>query len=236
MRWYHIVGCMILCVLLGGVIGWCLTGPGALARTSEQNSIESVPESVSSADLSEMTDLWAASVVKLEVFDSKGNRVGTGSGFAAFEEPVLITARHVIVNMDYMIATKDDGTTFRIDHIVEADEASDLAICELPEDAGIKALPLSNEEAKRGVSVIAIGSQFGVNNLVTMGNVCGKWDSENATWILFTAPVSGGSSGGPLLNEKGEVIGIVTGSYEKGQNLNLAAPVSKLRALYDKGN
>ena len=236
MRWYQIVGCMILCVLLGGLVGWCLSGPMKYANQSEQVNKENIGTSEKAADSSGEVDLWATDVVKLEVYDSKGNKLGTGSGFAAFEEPVLITARHVIVNMDYMIATKDDGTTFRIDHVVEADEASDLAICELPSDAGIKALPLSDVEAKRGIGVIAIGSQFGVNNLVTMGNVCGKWASENATWILFTAPVSGGSSGGPLLNENGEVIGIVTGSYEKGQNLNLAAPISKLRALYDKGN
>ena len=137
--------------------------------------------------------------------------------------------------MEYMIATKDDGTTFRIDQVIEDDEASDLVLCILPEDAGIKALPLAAAEPKRGAGVIAIGSQFGVNNLVTTGNVCGQWNSEKATWILFTAPVSGGSSGGPLLNEKGEVVGIVTGSYEKGQNLNLAAPIAKAQALYDKG-
>ena len=50
-------------------------------------------------------------------------------------------------------------------------------------------------------------------------------------WILFTAPVSEGSSGGPLLNGNGEVIGVVTGTYEKGQNLNLAAPIAAASAL-----
>ena len=236
MRWYHVLGCMVLCVFLGGLIVWCLTRSAETASPSEQMNTESSSAGASSTDLSDDIDLWAASVVKLEVFDSKDNRIGTGSGFAAFEEPILITARHVVVNMEYMIATKEDGTTFRIDHVIEDDEASDLVLCELPEDAGVKALPLSTVEPKRGAGVIAIGSQFGVNNLVTMGNVCGSWSSEKATWILFTAPVSGGSSGGPLLNERGEVVGIVTGSYEKGQNLNLAAPVSKVQALYDKGN
>ena len=235
MRWYHVLGLMVLCFCMGGLIVWCLKKPAETVGPSEQANTETISASASSADLSENADLWAASVVKLEVFDADDNRIGTGSGFAAFDEPLLITARHVIVNMEYMIATKDDGTTFRIDQVIEDDEASDLVLCVLPEDAGIKALPLAAAEPKRGAGVIAIGSQFGVNNLVTTGNVCGQWNSEKATWILFTAPVSGGSSGGPLLNEKGEVAGIVTGSYEKGQNLNLAAPIAKAQALYDKG-
>ena len=168
-------------------------------------------------------DVLAASVVKLEVFNKNGDRIGTGSGFAAYDESILITARHVIVNMDYMTATRDDGTSFRIDRTIETDENTDLAICALPEDAGLVPLKLAEELPKRGSDTSVISSQFGIANLVTKGNVCGYWETGDSTWLLFTAPVSGGSSGGPLFNENGQVIGIVSGTYEKGQNLNIAA-------------
>lgn len=175
---------------------------------------------------------WASSVVRLEVYDRSDSRIGTGSGFAlAGETPVLVTACHVIVNMDYMIATRDDGTTFRVDHAIDADEDADVVICELPEDAGLAPLPLRTDDPRRGDPVTAIGSQFGLVNLVTLGNVCGRWQAGGTDWILFTAPVSEGSSGGPLLNGNGEVIGVVTGTYEKGQNLNLAAPIAAASAL-----
>ena len=178
----------------------------------------------------------AASAVRLEVFDKDGNGIGTGSGFAAFEPAVLVTAAHVIVNMDYMIATKDDGTTFRIDRAYDADTDADVAICELPEDANITPLQWSKEAPARGEPATAIGSQFGLINLVTMGNVCGRWEAGGVNWILFTAPVSGGSSGGPLLNDEGNVMGVITGTYDKAQNLNLAAPYEAAAKLYGTDN
>ena len=177
-------------------------------------------------------EAWAASVVRLEVFDRSGGRIGTGSGFAAFDPPALVTARHVIVNMEYMIATRDDGSAFRIDRAVAEDEAADIALCALPEDAALDPLPWAGDDPARGAAAIAIGSQFGLVNLVTTGNVCGVWDTEDVDWILYTSPVSAGCSGGPLLNDSGEVMGIITGSYEKGQNLNLAAPAEAAIALY----
>ena len=175
----------------------------------------------------------AASVVRLEVYDAGGDKIGTGSGFAAFDPAVLVTARHVIANMAYMIATRDDGTTFRIDRAIDADEAADIALCALPEDANLMPLTVAAGEPLRGDGVVAMGSQFGLVNLVTLGNVCGRWQAEDVDWILFTAPVSAGCSGGPLLNDNNEVIGMIMGTYEKGQNLNLAAPIEAVAALYD---
>ncbi len=188
-------------------------------------------DALSGTEESGRYDRLAASVVRLEVYNKYGERIGTGSGFAAFEPAVLVTAAHVIVNMDYMIATKDDGTTFRIEKAFEADTESDIALCILPEDAGIIPLQPAGREPARGDAAIAISSQFGLINLVTMGNVCGRWDAGGVRWILFTAPVSGGSSGGPLLNDEGFVTGIITGTYDKGQNRNLAAPIEAAARL-----
>ena len=175
----------------------------------------------------------AASVVRLEVYDAGGDRIGTGSGFAAFDPAVLVTARHVLVNMDHLIATRDDGTTFRIDRALDANEDADVAILALPEDADLTPLPVSTGEPLRGEAVTAIGSQFGLVNLVALGNVCGLWRTDTVDWILFTAPVSAGCSGGPLINDRGEVIGVITGTYDKGQNLNLAAPTRAALELAD---
>ncbi len=173
----------------------------------------------------------AASVVRLEVFNGRGEQIGSGSGFAAFEPAVLVTAAHVIVNMEYMIATRDDGATFQIEKAFGSDTGADIALCALPEDAGVPPLQWAAGEPARGEAVVAIGSQFGLINLVTVGNVCGRWDAGGIRWILFTAPVSGGSSGGPLLNDEGLVTGVITGTYDKGQNLNLAVPYETVAAL-----
>ena len=86
-----------------------------------------------------------------------------------------------------------------------------------------------------GEKAVVIGSVRGVQNLVTIGNICGHWESRKIRWILFSAPVSAGASGGPLINDKGEVTGIVIGSYNNMQNLNLAAPVSILEEYHKAG-
>lgn len=173
----------------------------------------------------------AGSVVMLEVFDGQGKKLRTGSGFCAFEPGLLVTAAHVITNMDYAIATCDNGDTFRVDHAISADEESDVAVCAIPEDVRMTPLEAATEEPLRGEKVAATGSQFGVVNLITLGNVCGSFEMTDATWILFTAPVSSGNSGGPILNDEGKVIGITAGAYDKGQNMNLAAPISAVKKL-----
>lgn len=179
----------------------------------------------------EAIERTAASVVLLEVFDSDGNKIGTGSGFAMGDPPVLVTAAHVIHNMAYMIAKRDDGTTFRIEHASDADTDADIAICPLPEDSGLTPLIAAQNTPMRGEDILVIGSQFGLTNLVSKGTVCGMWKAEKADWILFSAPVSAGCSGGPVFNQSGQVIGAVMGTYEKAQNLNLAVPVDTIQAL-----
>ena len=224
MRWYRKIGVIIALGLIIAVVivitvknKECSEVTAANPKETKQ-IVEIIPEQYE-FDFEEL----AASVVKLEVFNENGDRIGTGSGFAAYDESILITARHVIVNMDYMTATRDDGTTFRIDRTIETDDKSDIAICALPEDAKLVPLKFAEELPNRGTDTSVISSQFGISNLVTKGNICGYWETNESTWIMFTAPVSGGSSGGPLFNEDGQVVGIVSGTYEKGQNLNIAA-------------
>ncbi len=175
----------------------------------------------------------AASVVKLEAYDSSDSRIATGSGFVMFGSEYLVTAYHNVVNMEYMIATKDDGETFRTDRLIGADKNSDVAVCLITEDEGLSPLEYAGTAPPRGEKAAVIGTQLGVVNMITTGNVCGIWNSDDVGWILFSAPVSKGSSGAPVLNSCGEVIGMVSGTYDEGQNMNLATPVTSIISVYE---
>ena len=218
----------------------CGNGPGQETReevpSTEENvtktETEYVPSGRFTDDPSAM-EKAAGSVVKLETFDLNGNRIATGSGFAAIDEGILITACHVIVNMDHLTATTDAGETFTIEKAIEADRNKDIAVLLLPEGTRLPLLPVSGSTLLRGEKTAVIGSQFGVRNLVTTGNYCGSWNTEGTDWLLFTAPVSGGSSGAPLFNDLGEVIGVVAGTYEDGQNFNIATPISSVQDMYE---
>ena len=191
---------------------------GIIVKGAAQASFADDPDAIERA---------AASVVKLDVYDRYGDRIATGSGFAAYSPAVLITAAHVIVNMEEMVATSDSGETVPVGDLIYANKDTDLAVFELPADCGLTPLPCAEEYPRRGEKAVAIGSQFGCINLVTMGNVCGIWNTGKDDWILFTAPVSGGNSGGPVFDGEGRVIGFVSGTYDKRQNMNLAVPIKK---------
>ncbi len=173
----------------------------------------------------------AASVVYLEVYDRSDVRISSASGFVAFDPPVLVTAWHAITNMAYMRVRRDDGTEFRVERLIDGDETADIVLCALPEDAGVPPLPVCADVPRRGEDMLVISTQAGVTNLVTRGNVCGHWDAQGVSWLLFTAPVSAGSSGAPVFNSRGEVIGLVMGTYDRASGINLAAPISEAEAL-----
>lgn len=170
------------------------------------------------------------SIVRMEIYDGSDKCIATASGFIAFEPRRLVTCRHVLVNMSYAICTTEAGESFRIDTICEADEELDIAFCVLPQDCMLEALTPAEESPKRGDSITAVGSQFGLVNVVTCGNVSMVKD----TYILFTAPVNSGSSGGVLLNGNGEVCGVVRGTYGDGQSINVAVPIEKVVQLSHK--
>ena len=190
------------------------TGPGISGTGAENTDI----------------DLIASSVVKLEVYDDKDSKISTGTGFS-YGDRKLVTSAHVIVNMKYIVAFTDSGDSFRVDEAaVFLDEDKDIAMFNLPEDVNLPPVTVSDSLPKRGTEVFTLGSQAGLVNLLTTGIISGSWSEDGADYILFTAPVSAGNSGGPVFDKNGELLGIVIGTYEKGQNLNIALCATELES------
>lgn len=98
----------------------------------------------------------------------------------------------------------------------------DLAIIRIQRQ--LTPLPVYNGSQKlaRGQKVVAIGSPLGLFNTVSDGIISAFRSIDTVEMIQFTAPISHGSSGGALLNMYGEVIGISSGGFDDGQNINLA--------------
>ena len=176
------------------------------------------------------------SILELIMFDQLDNRIARGSGFVAYSDRLMITSFHVLAGMDHLTAKSEDGRKYRItnEDILWKDKDADIAICLLPEDNGLIPLPCTKEIPLRGEKVAAIGSARGITNLVTLGNVCGHWSNGVVQWLIFSAPVSAGSSGGPVINDRGEVIGVIMGSYDDSQNLNFAVPIQEVERLIEE--
>lgn len=152
-----------------------------------------------------------------------------------FDNMTLITNYHVIENASTIIADSDDGYQYFVTKVLIASKENDIAILQFMTPTIMQPLEYSTDSIKRGSSIVAIGSPIGLKNTVSLGNVSSVYNEDGVNWIQFTAPISHGSSGGALLNDNGQVIGITSASYIDGQNLNLAISISDVVALYKNG-
>lgn len=175
----------------------------------------------------------AQSVVMIRVYDSVNRVVGSGSGVVLNNEGHIITNFHVVANGEHFGVTfENDETEYTSNQIIKCHQEYDLAIIGVRKDT----IPISIEKEMpiRGEKVITIGSPLGFFNSVSEGIVSGFRNFSGVDYIQMSAPISSGSSGGALLNLKGNLIGITTMSFKDAQNFNLA--VDRKHVLEFAGN
>ena len=149
------------------------------------------------------------SVVMIESFDENRTLLSTGSGFAAYNANWIVTNMHVVESARFIDVITDDGDRLMTEGIVIYNKRDDLVILKI--DGELKPLSIGEtKEIKVKDKVTAIGSPKGEINTVSEG-IISNVDVENE--IRITAPISHGSSGGVLLNEKYEVIGITNAAH-----------------------
>ncbi len=173
------------------------------------------------------------SVVLIETFDKNNKPIGQGSGFFIDNKGSLITNHHVIEGAYSATIKTSAGKEYPVQGIVAKDIEADIAklIVNLP-DANIIFLNLSVNVPSEGEDIVVIGNPLGLESTVSTGIVSAVRDIPAFGKILqITAPISPGSSGSPVINSKGEVIGIATLVVTEGQNLNFAIPSDKIIAL-----
>lgn len=169
----------------------------------------------------------------LECYDVHNELYSTGSGFIAYQDDIIVTNYHVIEQDAYQIyVLTEDEQKIQVDRVLTYDATNDIAILELSTPSNLTPLQLGNSDnLSKGDTVIAIGSPLGLFNSVSDGIISGlAYDNQNT--IQFTAAISHGSSGGPLFNAHGDVVGVTYASYEDGQNLNLAVPINTVDNLW----
>jgi len=125
-----------------------------------------------------------------------------------------------------------DGPEYRDVQLVAADPATDLALMQIPNAHGLPALRMgSDTQMEVGDRIFVMGNPLGMAGTFTDGMVSGKRPLEGIAMLQISAPISPGSSGGPVMNERGEVIGVATMMVMGGQNLNMAVPVRYLAPM-----
>lgn len=174
-----------------------------------------------------------SSTVLLVMEDSSGNPLSLGSGFFVGKNEI-VTNLHVIAGAAKGYA-KPIGQKNKLNilGINALDSLHDLVILKVDDsDSPILNLGDSNK-VQVGESVYAVGNPQGLEGTFSQGIVSSIRQIDDEKLLQITAPISPGSSGGPVLDQNGNVIGISVATFQDGQNLNFAIPVSYLRTMLD---
>ena len=172
-----------------------------------------------------------ATTVYLEMKDKNGKTLGIGSGF--FVKPNLIATNYHVIEGAARGTAKlvEKHTTYNIEGITATDQTNDLALLKVTA-YGTKSLPLGDSDTVRiGETVYVAGNPKGLEGTFSDGIISSRRDKYTEERLQMTAPISPGSSGGPVLNRKGEVIGVSFMTLQGGQNLNFAIPSKYLKKL-----
>ena len=173
-----------------------------------------------------------AATVLLVMEDANGKSLGLGSGFFV-DTNLIATNFHVIEGASQGTAKRvGQQTEYTIEGFIEIDKKHDLAILQVSAP-GIQPLPLGDSDmAEIGDTVYVAGNPKGyLEGTFSDGIISGIRKNSTEKQIQMTAPISPGSSGGPVLNGTGEVIGVSAMTIEGGQNLNFAIPSNYLKSL-----
>ena len=184
---------------------------------------------VSLADADRIFKLNNKAVVVVTAYDEKGNAISQGSGFIVRRDGAVVTNYHVI-SKARSIKVKAGDKVFDVEGLIFTDKENDLVILK----ARAKNMPVVKlgviEKANIGEHIYVISSPVGLENTISDGLLSGIREIDEKRKILqITAPVSPGSSGGPVFNRNGEVIGVVTMLIKEAQNLNFAMPVKLIK-------
>lgn len=163
---------------------------------------------------------------------------GTGSGFIISADGVILTNSHVIDGADKVTVTLTDGRAFP-GEVIGTDPITDMAVVKIAAQNLPTATLGNSEQLQIGEWAIAIGNPLGLDNTVTTGiiSATGRNSSQigvgdkRVDFIQTDAAINPGNSGGPLLNARGEVIGINTAIIRNAQGLGFAIPVNTARDI-----
>ncbi|MGD0077610.1 MAG: tetratricopeptide repeat protein [Sedimentisphaerales bacterium] len=184
-------------------------------------------------NLVELVKKTKPAVVLIQTFNDNNQPIAQGSGFFVNNKGHIVTNHHVLEGAYRATVKTSNGMEYPIEGIIARNADADIVklVVKMP-DANTPFLNLSDIVPSEGQDIVVIGNPLGLESTVSAGIVSAVRDIPAFGKIIqITAPISPGSSGSPVINNKGEVIGVATLIITKGQNLNFAIPSDKIIAL-----
>lgn len=173
----------------------------------------------------------APSVAVIISTDANMQPLAYGTGFFVDATGSLVTNYHVIQGAQTVaVRLRGSEDLVLVESVLALDSVRDLAVLRVPTARSVP-LPLTVTRPVVGERIAAIGNPMGLESTVSEGIVSGIRRFDTYELYQITAPISPGSSGGPVLTARGEAIGVATASLQGGQNLNFAVPAAEVDRL-----
>jgi tetratricopeptide (TPR) repeat protein len=182
--------------------------------------------------LPELVKRIKPSVVSIVTLNEKGEKLSSGSGFFIAADRV-VTNRHVIEGAYRAEIHLTSGKVYVVKGALAVDGAGDIALLQVDVPAqAVNPLTIVRASPLEGESIVVIGNPLGLEGSVSNGIVSAVRDIPSFGRIIqITAPISPGSSGSPVVNMRGDVIGVATLQLSEGQSLNFAVPSERVAQL-----
>lgn len=211
--------------------------------TPDEESIAAVAKAVSPSVVSVLTSTSQTN----RFFDEQYEQQGAGTGMIVSSDGYVMTNKHVVEGADSVTVVLTDGKRYENVEVLGSDPLNDVAFLKINDVTGLPAITFGDSKTLRiGQTVVAIGNALGqYQNSVTSGIISGTGrpvvassdgtaagEAESLTDLIQTdAAINSGNSGGPLLNLKGQVIGINTAIAADAQSIGFAIPISATKGL-----
>jgi hypothetical protein len=179
-----------------------------------------------------------ASVVAIEAVDPAGKVVKSGSGFLVGSDGKFLTNYHVVAHVKQATVRLANGDAYDTVEVVAVDKRKDIALLKI-QAVELPYLTLGRSASVEiGDAVYSVSNPLGamLQNTLSQGLVSGKREMDGYRVFQISAPISHGSSGGPIFNTSAEVVGIAAFMLEGGQNLNFAIPIDYARGMLTANN
>ena len=190
------------------------------------------PGAAAQDDLPELVRRIKPSVVAIVTYDARGERLSRGSGFFTAPDRV-VTNRHVLEGAFKAEIHTINDLAYSVKGVLAVDGEGDIALLlvDIPPRVA-SPLTVVRTSPQEGESIVVIGNPLGLEGSISNGIVSAVRDIPNFGRIIqITAPISPGSSGSPVVNMRGEVVGVATLQLSDGQSLNFAVPSDRVVQL-----
>lgn len=194
--------------------------------------VASNPADIPLSNLIAVTRKTRPAVVSIVVQDAQGRELGTGSGFIASADGKIITNYHVVERGAFATVRTMDGKSYPVTGHLAADKVNDLIVLQIDADQ-LPYLEFSEGGLpEQGERVAVIGSPIGLQGTLTEGIVSAVREMSNGHyWLQMTAAISPGSSGSPVLDVDGHVVGVAVAQMADSQGVNFAVAVQHAEDL-----